>query len=180
MSRPLLCSSCKKHVSWWTDPDWDGTDTEQTDFHFLLYCIFILKLGASLDKYSKQIYYKSTFTSCSKLSRLTVSTSFQKLNIRTELDLNSENLFRMCSVVTNLVTSLEFQPIRCATTRFHFGRTRNGYVATRFILLSNTAERGATSGCVVAPERSDQSEAWAGKNAKRTRKKAWFWSQQWI
>ena len=44
----------------------------------------------------------------------------------------------MCSVVTNLVTSLEFQPIRCATTLFHFGRTRYVYVATRIILLSST------------------------------------------
>ena len=60
----------------------------------------------------------------------------------------------MCSVVTNLVTSLEFQPIRCATTLFHFGRTPNGYVATRKILRSSTAENSATSGYVVAPERS--------------------------
>ena len=64
----------------------------------------------------------------------------------------------MCSVVTNLVTSLEFQPIRCATTLFHFGRTRNVYVATRIILLSSTAESSATSGYVVAPELSGQSK----------------------
>ena len=64
----------------------------------------------------------------------------------------------MCSVVTNLVTSLEFQPIRCATTLFHFGRTRNVYVATRIILLSSTAEGSATSGYVAATERSGQSE----------------------
>ena len=77
----------------------------------------------------------------------------------------------MCSVVTNLVTSLEFQPIRCATTLFHFGRTRNVYVATRIILLSNTAESNATSGYVVATERSGLSEAWAGINVERARKK---------
>ena len=64
----------------------------------------------------------------------------------------------MCSVVTNLVTSLEFQPIRCATTLFHFGRTRNVYVATRIILLSSIAESSATSGYVVATERPGQSE----------------------
>ena len=80
----------------------------------------------------------------------------------------------MCSVVTNLVTSLEFQPIRCATTLFHFGRTRNGYVATRIIFLSSTAESSATSGYVVAPERSGQSEAWAGGNVERARKKPSF------
>ena len=37
--------------------------------------------------------------------------SLQKVNsltIRKELDFKSEYLFRMCSVVTNLVTSLEF------------------------------------------------------------------------
>ena len=44
----------------------------------------------------------------------------------------------MCSVVNILVTSLEVQPIRRATKLFHFGLARNGYVATRFILLSST------------------------------------------
>ena len=77
----------------------------------------------------------------------------------------------MCSVVTNLVTSLEFQPIRCAVTLFHLGRTRNGYVAARIILLSSTAESSATSGYVVAPERSGQSEPWASRNVERVRKK---------
>ena len=77
----------------------------------------------------------------------------------------------MCSVVTNLVTSLQFQPIRCATTLFHFGRTRNVHVATRISFLSSTAESSATSGYVVAPERSSQSEAWAGKNVERAKKK---------
>ena len=65
----------------------------------------------------------------------------------------------MCSVVTNLVTPLEFQPIRCATTPFHFERTRDVYVATRIILLSSTAEGSTTSGYVAATERSGQSEA---------------------
>ena len=51
----------------------------------------------------------------------------------------------MCSVVTNLVTSLEFQPIRCATTLLHFGRPRDVYVTTRIILLSSTAEDSVPS-----------------------------------
>ena len=79
--------------------------------------------------------------------------------MRTELDFESEYLFHMCSVVINLVTSLGLQPIRCATTLFQFGRTRNVYVATRIILLSSTAESSATSGYVVAMERSGQIEA---------------------
>ena len=65
----------------------------------------------------------------------------------------------MCSIVTNLVTSLEFRPIRCATTLFHFGRPQDAYVATRIILLSSTAEGSDTSGYVAATERSVQSEA---------------------
>ena len=80
----------------------------------------------------------------------------------------------MCSVVTNLVTSLEFQPIHCATTLFHFGRTRNVYVATRIILLSSTAEGSTTSGYVAATERSGQSEAWAGRNVEWAKIYAWF------
>ena len=66
----------------------------------------------------------------------------------------------MCSVVINLVTSPEFEPIRCATTLCQFGRTQNGYVATHFILLSSIAESSATSGYVVVPERF-------GQNGKR-------------
>ena len=76
----------------------------------------------------------------------------------------------MCFVVTNLVTSLEFQSIRCATMLFHFGRTRNVYVATRIILLSSTAESSATSGYLVATERSGQSEPRASRNVERARK----------
>ena len=108
---------------------------------------------------------------CSILFRLTVLTSFNSLTIRTELGFKSEYLFRMCCVVTNLVTSLEFQPIRCVTTLFHFGRTRDVYIATRIILLSSTAEVSATSGYVVATEHSSQSEAWAGRNVERARKR---------
>ena len=52
------------------------------------------------------------------------------------------------------MTSPEFQPIRCATTLFHFRRTRDVYVATRIILFSSTAEGSATSGYVAATKRS--------------------------
>ena len=79
--------------------------------------------------------------------------------------------FRMCSVATNLVTSLEFTPIRCATTLCHCGRTRNGYVATHFIHLSSTAESSATSGYVVVPERFSQIELLASRNEERARRK---------
>ena len=63
----------------------------------------------------------------------------------TALDFKSEYLFRKCSVATNLVTSLEFNPIRCATMLCHFGETRNGSVAMHFILCGSTATSSATS-----------------------------------
>ena len=56
----------------------------------------------------------------------------------------------------------------------HFGRTRNGFVATWFILLSITAESIATSGYKVVPERSGRNEAWAGSNVERANKKPSF------
>ena len=55
-----------------------------------------------------------------------------------------------------------------------FGRTRNVYVATRFILLSSTAESSATSGYVVVPEHFLQKEEPACINEERTRKKPSF------
>ena len=55
---------------------------------------------------------------------------------------------------------------------FHFGRTRDVYVATRIILLSSTAESSATSGYVTATELSGQSEAWASRNVERAREYA--------
>ena len=77
----------------------------------------------------------------------------------------------MCSVATNLVTSLEFIPIRRATSQCHFGRTQNGYVANNFILLSSTAESSATSDFVVVLERFGQNDESAGSNKERATKK---------
>ena len=74
----------------------------------------------------------------------------------------------MCSVATDLVTSLEFNPIRCATTLCHSEQTRIGYVATHFILLSSTAESSATSSRVVVLERFGQNaEPVESRNGKR-------------
>ena len=83
-------------------------------------------------------------------------------------------LLRAVYVATDLVTSQNFQPIRCAFALFHFGRTRNVYVATRIILLSSTAEGSATSGYVVATCHHGQIEASASKNVERARKKPSF------
>ena len=86
----------------------------------------------------------------------------------------SEYLFLTRSVATDVVTSVEFQPIHCATTLFRFGQTRNVYVATRFILFSSTAASSATSVYVVVPERFGQNEEPARSNEKRARKKPSF------
>ena len=48
----------------------------------------------------------------------------------------------------------------------HFGQTRNGYVATYFILLSSTA--------ASAPEHFGQNEEPAGSNEEQTKKKPSF------
>ena len=61
----------------------------------------------------------------------------------------------------------------------HFGQTRNGYVATYFILLSSTAGNSATSGYVVVPERFGQHEEPVGCNEERTRKTVVLF-QKWI
>ena len=102
--------------------------------------------------------------------------NFAKTNtaIITEHDFKSEYSFRMCSVVTNLVRSLEFERIRCATTLCHFGGIWNGYVAAHFILLSSTAESSAASGYVLVPERFDQNGKPASRNEERTSKKPSF------
>ena len=86
----------------------------------------------------------------------------------------SECLFRTRSVATDLVTSLKFQPIRCANMLCHFGQTRNGCVAIYFIRLSSTAASSATSGYVVVPEHFGQNEEPAVSNKKRTGKKPSF------
>ena len=55
-----------------------------------------------------------------------------------------------------------------------FGRTRNAYVATEFILLSSSAASSATSGYVVVPEHFGQNEEPTCINEERTRKKPSF------
>ena len=72
------------------------------------------------------------------------------------------------------MTSLDFKPIRSATTLCGFARTRNGYVAIQLILLSSTAESSATSSYVVVPERFGQNEERAGRNEEPARKQPRF------
>ena len=84
-------------------------------------------------------------------------------------------LLRVRYVATDLVTSQNFQPIRCAFMLCQFGRTRKVYVATRFILLSSTAESSATSGYVAVTEHFLQHDEPSVKNVEeRARKKPSF------
>ena len=83
-------------------------------------------------------------------------------------------LLRTRYVATDLVTSQNFQTIRCAFALFHFGRTRNVYVATRIILLSSTAEGTATGGHVAVPEHFLQNDEPSVNNVERAGKKPSF------
>ena len=89
-----------------------------------------------------------------------------------ELDLKSEYLFRTLCGATNLVTSIEYSRIRCATMLCLFGQTGNSSVTTNFVLISITLTRSATGGYVVVSESFGQNEETAGSNEKRTREKA--------
>ena len=83
-------------------------------------------------------------------------------------------LLRARYVATDLVTSQNFQPIGCAFMLCEFGQTRNVYVATRFILLSSTAESSATSGYVAVPEHFLQNDEPSVNNVERARKRPSF------
>ena len=89
-------------------------------------------------------------------------------------DPENESLFRTCSVATNLVTSLKFNPIRSATMLCHFGQTRSSYVANFFILRGSTATNSATGVYVAVPERFGQNKEPAGSNEERIMKKPSF------
>ena len=83
-------------------------------------------------------------------------------------------LLRARFVATDLVTTQNFQPIRCAFMLCQFGRTRNVYVATRFILFSSTAESSVTGGYVAVPEHFLQNDKPSVNNVERARKKPSF------
>ena len=82
--------------------------------------------------------------------------SMQLQNIK--CDFKSDFLFPTCSVDTNLVTSLEFNPLRSATMLCQFGQTQCGSVATHFNLFSSTATSIATGDHVAVPKSFDQNE----------------------
>ena len=84
----------------------------------------------------------------------------------TALDFQFEYLFRTCSATTNLVRSLKFNLIRCATMLCIFGQLRNGSVVIHFLLCGSNATSTATGDYVAVPERFGQNEV--GSNEERT------------
>ena len=86
-------------------------------------------------------------------------------------------MFGTRSIATNLVTPLEFQPIRCAIMLCLFGQTRNGYVSTYIFPLSSTSASSATSDYVVVAKHFGQNEKPAGSKEERNRKKPRFVSK---
>ena len=171
--------SMKKHVSYTCNSAeliQIGTEQLRNKRIFILLSqlyIYILN-GCRFHNLFNYFSYKSTFSelTCAVISiKIDSVIGFEVFitAIYTERDFKSEYLFRMSSVATNLVTSLEFQPDRCVTTLCQFGRTRNGFVATHFI-LNSTAESSATSGYVVVPECFGQNKEQASRNEERARK----------
>ena len=73
-----------------------------------------------------------------------------------------------------MVTSVEFNLIRCATMLCHFGQTLSSYVAILFILRGRTATSSATIDYIAVPERFGRNEEPAGGNEEQTRKKPGF------
>ena len=132
-------------------------------------CLYILSKDAIFIIYLGISYFKPSNYSSSTLIKLklTMSISLHKQLQYKQRDFKSEYLFRTCSVSTNLVTSLEFNSTRCATTLCHFGQTRNGSVDPHFILLSSTVTSSATDSYVAVPERLGQNEEPASGNKKR-------------
>ena len=92
----------------------------------------------------------------------------------TALEFESEYLCRTCSVATNLVKSLAFNPTHSATMLCHFEQTRKGSVAIHSVLRGSTATSSATGDYVAVQERFGQNEDPAGSNEERTRKKLSF------
>ena len=80
----------------------------------------------------------------------------------------------MCSVATNLVKSIEIEPIRRATMQCLFRRTQNCHVASHFILLSSTANSSGTGGYIVTRECFSQNEEPARTKEERAREKPSF------
>ena len=97
--------------------------------------------------------------------------SFHKQLRYKERDFKSEYLFCTCSVATNLLMALEFNQIHCATMLCNCGQTRNGCVASHFILLNSTATSSATEDYLAVPERFGQNEEPASRNKEPTRNK---------
>ena len=96
-----------------------------------------------------------------------MSMSLHKQLQNKECDFKSEYLFCTCSIATNLATSLEFNPIRRATTLYHFDQTRKGSMASNSFPVSNTAINSAAGGHVAVPERFGQNEDPASRNKER-------------
>ena len=91
-----------------------------------------------------------------------------------ERDYRSEYLFNTRSVVTNMVTSLEFNPIRCATTLCHFGQTWIASVVNHSFLRCSVATSKATGNYVAVLEQFSQNEDTTSSIKERTRGKPTF------
>ena len=92
----------------------------------------------------------------------------------TQRDFKSEFLFCTCFLLTNLVTSLEYNPLRFATMLCHPRQTRSSYLAIPVLLRGITVTMSATGNYVAVPERFEQNEEPASRNEDPTKRKHIF------
>ena len=93
------------------------------------------------------------------------------MKISAQRDFKSEYLFRTCYAATNLATSLEFDPIHCATVFCPCGQSRSSYVAIPFILCVSAATSRATGDYVTIPLCFGQIQEPTGRNDEGTRER---------
>ena len=171
--RSIRFTFCKKHVSYTCKSgELIPIGTEQLRnkriFIYFPFCNFILIIGPFFITNLVNYYINPTFALTCAVIKIKIDSvntfAISNTAIITERDFENEYLFRMCSVATNLMTSQEFKAILYATMLWYVRRTRNGYVATHFILLCSNEQSSATSGYVVVPERFGQNEEPASRN----------------
>ena len=119
---------------------------EQTKSHLNLLSIYIIKVAISVISLCTFFSNAPNQELVQYLkAKLTMSISLLSIQLHfVKRDLKGKRLFRTCSLATNLVMSLDFNPIPCVTMLCHFGLKRNDSVATHFFHFSSTATSSAT------------------------------------
>ena len=116
-------------------PDWDGTITEQTNFHLLLLVYLNFQKVLYFHSIYEFININPLFQQLIQYSKLKLTMSMSSLNDNS----NKKSVtlkFNISSVRVPLIPiwrrHLNWIPICCATMLCHFDRLQNGLVVTHF------------------------------------------------